>query len=409
MNRRTIARIAGVLFAGVLLPVTALAQKKVELWHVFNLESDMIHGAIKNWNSRNAQVQIEARVLPLAQLNAEFTKAIASGAVPDAILFGGEAMAAFSSQGAFEDITDLVKSSSIRFGDYYAGPRAAGMWGGKIYGLPRAVNTLALYYNADMLSAKGLKVPTTWSEFSAAAATLTDPGKVFGASFSAVQSEEGTFQYLPWLYQAGGSPDKLDSPEARSALQLWVDLVQKGHASKDVVTMRQYEATNTFIAGNAAMVVGGPWELPRIDKDAKFKWGVALLPVHDTKKLRASSLGDFMLAIPKGARNKADAFKVIEYMQSDEVMSTAWDTGRMPPRDGIKANSQKFPEALAVFQEQMKYAKVRGPHPQWPEISRPIQLAIQEALTGKASVNDALNKAAGSLAPIFAKTPLPQQ
>jgi multiple sugar transport system substrate-binding protein len=271
------------------------------------------------------------------------------------------------------------------------------------------VNTLALYYNADMLAAKGVKVPTTWSEFTAAAARLTEPGKVFGVSFSAIQSEEGTFQFLPWLYQAGGSPDKLDSPEARAALQLWVDLVQKGHASRDVVTMRQYEATNTFIAGNAAMVVGGPWELPRVEKDAKFKWGVAVLPVKDDKKISASSLGDYMLTIPRGARNKAEAFKVIEYMQSDEVMATAWDSGRMPPRSGVKANSNKYPEALAAFERQMRHAYVRGPHPQWPEISRPIQLAIQEALTGKAPVADALKKASTAVAPIFAKTPLPPQ
>jgi multiple sugar transport system substrate-binding protein len=390
-------------------PLAALAQKKVELWHVFNLETDMIHGAIKNWNSRNPGVQIDARVVPLAQLNTEFTKALASGSVPDVVLFGGEAMAAYSSQNAFEDLTDLIKGSRIKYADYYAGARAAGTWGGKIYGLPRAVNTLALYYNADMLAAKGVKAPATWSEFSAAAARLTDPGKVFGVSFSAIQSEEGTFQFLPWLYQAGGSPDKLDTPEARAALQLWVDLVQKGHASRDVVTMRQYEATNTFIAGNAAMVVGGPWELPRVEKDAKFKWGVAVLPVKDDKKINASSLGDYMLTIPRGARNKADAFKVIEYMQSDEVMATAWDSGRMAPRAGVKSNSNKYPEALAAFERQMQYAYVRGPHPQWPEISRPIQLAIQEALTGKASTTDALKKASTAVAPIFAKTPLPRQ
>jgi multiple sugar transport system substrate-binding protein len=395
------------LFA--LSPLSAFAQKKIELWHVFNLESDMIHGAIRNWNARNPGIQIDARIVPLAQINTEFTKAISSGSVPDVVLFGGESMAAYSSQNAFEDLTDLLKNSSVKFGDYYPGARAAGTWGGKIYGLPRAVNTLALYYNADMLAAKGVKPPSTWSEFSAAAAKLTEPGKVYGAAFSAIQSEEGTFQFLPWLYQAGGSPERLDTPEARAALQIWVDLVQKGYASKDVVTMRQYEATNTFISGNAAMVEGGPWELPRLEKDAKFKWGVTLLPMKDDKRIQASSLGDYMLTIPKGARNKAEAFKVIEYMQSDEVMATAWDSGRMPPRAGVKATSTKFAGELAVFQEQMRYAKVRGPHPQWPEISRPIQLAIQEALTGKASVNDALKKAAATLAPIFAKTPLPPQ
>lgn len=406
MLKRLIALLALALALG---PGAALAQKKIELWHVFNLETDMIHGAIRNWNARNPAVQIAPRVVPLAQLNTEFTKAIAVGSVPDVILFGGESMASYSSQGAFEDLTDMIKASKIPYGQYYPGPKAAGTWNGKVYGLPRAVNTLALYVNDDMLAEKGVKVPQTWSEFMAAAQKLTVPGKVFGAAFSAIQSEEGTFQFLPWLYQAGASPDRLDTPEAAQALQLWTDLVQKGYASRDVVTMRQYEATNTFIAGNAAMVVGGPWELPRVEKDARFKWSVALLPYHDDKKIRASSLGDYMLAIPKGAKNKEEAFRVIEYMQSDEVMATAWETGRMPPRPGIKTTSKKFPQALTAFEEQMKFARVRGPHPQWPEISRPIQLAIQEALTGRAAPADALSKAAATLKPIFARTPLPAQ
>ena len=40
----------------------------IQLWHVFNLETDMIHGAIKRWNEANPTVQIDAKVLPFAQL-----------------------------------------------------------------------------------------------------------------------------------------------------------------------------------------------------------------------------------------------------------------------------------------------------------------------------------------------------
>ena len=50
--------------------------------------------------------------------------------------------------------------------------------------------------------------------------------------------------------------------------------------------------------------------------------------------------------------------------------------------------------ALKVFQEQMKYAKPRGPHPAWPKISKAIQDAIQAALTGQMSAKDALDQAA---------------
>ena len=69
-----------------------------------------------------------------------------------------------------------------------------------------------------------------------------------------------------------------------------------------MINQRQYEVTNTFMAGNAAMVIGGPWELPRMQKEAKFDWRLALLPVKDGKNIRASSLGGYDFVIPKGAK-----------------------------------------------------------------------------------------------------------
>ncbi|MBV9539308.1 MAG: hypothetical protein JOY70_10280, partial [Acidisphaera sp.] len=48
----------------------------------------------------------------------------------------------------------------------------------------------------------------------------------------------------------------------------------------------------------------------------------------------------------------------------------------------------------------------RGPHPQWPQLSRPIQIAIQEALTGTKPPAAAMKGAAEKIQPILAKTPL---
>ena len=47
----------------------------------------------------------------------------------------------------------------------------------------------------------------------------------------------------------------------------------------------------------------------------------------------------------------------------------------MAPRSGVEIKDPLWPKAYAVFREQMKYAIQRGPHPQWPDLSRPIQVA----------------------------------
>jgi len=399
--------------AALAMPGAAAAQTTVDLWHIFSLETDMIHGAVAAWNESNPDVRIESRVVPLAQLNTEMTKAFATGSVPDLVTVGNESMASFASQGALTDITDLVEGSqSLHFDDYYDGPRASATWDGRVYGVPRAVNTIALYMNREMMAANGLdpdSPPATWAELQRAAATLTDPDAgVYGIAFSAIQSEEGTFQWLPWLQQAGGSVADLDSPEAAAALQVWADLVADGHASQDVLTMRQYEATNTFIAGNTAMVISGPWELPRVSEEARFDWQVGLLPVKDDVGIQASALGGFVFAIPAGSDNVEEAFAVIEYMQSDEVLQNAWDIGRLPPRPSVVIEDPAYAQAYDAFQEQMQFARVRGPHPQWPEISRHIQTAIQEAVAGQSTPEEALAKAAEQVDPMLEEIPLPE-
>lgn len=275
-------------------------------------------------------------------------------------------------------------------------------WRGQIFGVPRE-------YNADMFKAKGLdpnNPPRTWAELRAAAEKLTDPAKsIYGLGYSAIQSEEGSFQFLPVLYQSGASLNNLRSPDALQALTFWADLMKSGFVSRDALTRRQYDVTNTFMAGNAAMVITGPWELPRISKEVKFDWRVTTLPVRDGKNIEASAIGGFNWAIPKGAKNRDAAFRVIEFMSQPQQVQSAWPSGRMPATN-ITLSNPEWPQAYAVFTKQMQSARPLGPDPQWPDISRALQTAIQEALTGVATPQQALDKAALVVEPILQKTPL---
>jgi len=221
-----------------------------------------------------------------------------------------------------------------------------------------------------------------------------------------MQGEEGTFQWLPFLHQAGGSIDKLDQPEAAEALELWANLVKNRSASRDVITQRQYEVANTFMAGNSAMILGGPWELPRMQAEAKFEWRLALLPVKDGKDIKASALGGYDFVVPKGAREVDGAFRFIEFMSNPDILNEGWKSGRLAPRSDVVVAQPLWPQAYATYREQLQFARARGPHPQWPDISRAIQIAIQEALTGAKPANVALQEAAKKIAPILAKTPL---
>jgi multiple sugar transport system substrate-binding protein len=409
LHRRTL--LTTLAATGVLAALPLRAQTgTIQLWHIFNLETDMIHAAIKRWNEANPGMQIEAKVLPFAQITNQLARAVATGDVPDLITINNPDNVGFALQGTLEDLTALVQQSQVIKSSQYTPYRWSTVsWRGKVYGVPRESNTLALYYNADMFKAKGLdpaRPPRTWAELRSHAEKLTDSSKnVFGLGYSAIQSEEGVFQFIPVLYQSGASLNNLRSAEAVEALTFWTDLMKSGLVSRDALTRRQYDVTNTFMAGNTAMVITGPWELPRLAKEVKFDWRVTTLPVRDGKNIEASAIGGFNFAVPKGAKQRDAAFRVIEFMSQPQQVQTAWPSGRMPATNITVANPQ-WPQAYAVFTKQMQSARPLGPHPQWPEMSRALQAAIQESLTGVATPQAALQKAAGVIEPILQKTPL---
>ena len=50
-------------------------------------------------------------------------------------------------------------------------------------------------------------------------------------------------------------------------------------------------------------------------------------------------------------------------------------------------------QAYKVFTEQLAYAKARGPHESWPDISDAISLAFNKSITGDATPEDAAKEA----------------
>ena len=321
-------------------------------------------------------ITIDVRELRFDDLVAETLRAVATRTNPDLIAIDNPDHAAFASQGAFMDITDMVEASDmIEFDRVFPGPASSLTWDDRIYGMPRASNTIALYYNKDLFRAAGLDPdmpPATWDELLSAARTLNDPDNdVYGPAFSARASEEGTFQFLPWAQMAGGSFENINADGVADALDLWNTFLSEGLASHDTLTRGQWDSTGTFNGGNAAMVISGPWELGRMSNDADFDWGVTLMPVKEEGGPRASALGDFNLTIFANSEHGDEAFAFLEYMwsQSDRIWP---EFTRMPAISGVAlapTGNESIDAAAEVFAEQLAYARNRGPHPEWPRIS----------------------------------------
>ncbi len=133
---------------------------------------------------------------------------------------------------------------------------------------------------------------------------------------------------------AGGGYEHINSDGAVKALDIWKTIITEKLASPDTLTRGQWDSTGTFNSGNAAMAISGPWELDRMVNEAKFDWGVALLPVPEVGAERSSAMGDFNWAIFSNTQHPAEAFKVLEYFASQDDRMFK-DFGQLPARSDI--------------------------------------------------------------------------
>jgi multiple sugar transport system substrate-binding protein len=398
MKRALLAGVAIGVFAAAL---PANAQVVLKVWSIDGANAPGIADTLsREFDEQNEDIVVEYRVLQCDELVTESTRAIATGQAPDIISFDNPDFALFSSRGAMLDITDRVAASSvIKTDSYYAGPLNSVTWDGRLYGLPKYTDTIGLFYNKDLFRKAGLDPedpPSTWDELLEAARKLNDPANgVYGITFSARGNEEGTFQFLPWIQMSGGDYTKVNGPGAVKALGLWKTFLDEKLASQDVLSVGQWDSTGFFNNGQAAMAISGPWELNRMSTDAKFEWGVALLPTETEGSQRASALGGFDWGITAQTKHPDEAFRLLEYFYSQEHRFFP-EFSSIPARSDIElppTGVELKDAALVVFQEQLKYAAPRGPHPEWQKISKAIYDAMQAALTGQMSAQAALDQA----------------
>lgn len=246
---------------------------EVTLWHYFEHEANALNKMVKQYNESQKDIYIVPTYVARDELMKQYTIGAVSGELPDIGMVDSPDMASYISLGVFEDISEYVDAWED-LDQFYAGPLASCKdTDGKLHGLPNNSNCLAIACNMDILRAAGIEnPPTTWEEFQKVCEATTDvENGVYGFAMCAISNEEGTFQYIPWMYGAGGDVTDIDSDSNVEALTFLSDLVKKGYMSKEVVNWGQGDAYNAFLAGKAAMLESGTWQIATLDGQDKDK------------------------------------------------------------------------------------------------------------------------------------------
>ncbi len=272
---------------------------------------------------------------------------------------------------------------------------AAGQSGGKTFGTPIGANTLALYYNKAVLKEAGVDIASVkdWESLTAALAKVEKAGKK-GITFSAIGTEEGSFQFLPWFWGSGAKLTDLDSAQAVAAVSLWSDWLKKGYAPNSVINNTQTTSWQEFASGDYAFAENGTWQLANAEK-AGFEYGVLPVPGIDGGNASAPTGGEFVTVPVQGDTGRyATTQKLVSCLTStanlydtDNTLSYVAPTSEVQDKQ-VAENAELKPWVEAVKAARGRTSDDLGT--KYPKISEQLWKAVQSALSGAESPKDAM-------------------
>jgi multiple sugar transport system substrate-binding protein len=280
---------------------------------------------------------------------------------------------------------------------------SAGQSGGKTYGVPIGANTLALYYNKEVLTMAGVDITTVkdWPSLTAALAKVKAAGKK-GITFSAIGTEEGSFQFLPWFWGAGAQLTALDSAQAVSALSLWTDWLKQGYAPNSVINNTQTTSWQEFASGDYAFSENGTWQLANAEK-LGFEYGIIAVPANGGGTAPAPTGGEFVsIPVQSDTGRYATSRQLVACLTSpDNLLTTDNTLSYIAPVAAVQDKQVAADAKLKVWVDAVKAAKGRtGDNlgTKYPRISEPLWTAMQAALSGSKTPQEALSAAQAAAA-----------
>ena len=336
--------------------------------------------------------KIDHQSVPGPTLIQKVLQQASSKSLPDVLMLDNPDIQQIAATGALAPLGDF----GINADGYASGPKAAATYQGKLYALQPGANTIAIFYNKDVLKKAGVEPPKTWDELRSAAKKLTD-GKQYGFAFNATADYEGAWQFLPPMWSNGGDETDLTSPQVAEALQLWKDLVDDGSASKSVINWSQADVNDQFVAGKAAMMLNGPWQIPTLDAK-KVNYGVVPFPVNKPGQKSVAPLGGEAWTVPvTGDKTKmAKAAELVKCMNTDaNQLQNAKEGGVVPTKLALADQFKKEVPSMADFADAVATARARTGKlgPKWPDTAKTIYTGMQLVLTDQADPADAMAKA----------------
>lgn len=392
-------------------PAVAKEPITISFWHTYSENSTEVVALaelIKNFESANQNIQVEAVSVPYNDFRTKLFTSIAGGEAPDLARVDIIWTPELAQMGALASLDDSMKDFQQIRENVFPGPLSTNYWDGHYYGLPMDTNTKVWIFNEDLYAEAGIEsAPTTMDEVAAQCPQFKAafPDKYYFAT-------DGMFAWvtLPWIWSFGGAitdPDittasgYLNSPETVAAYDFLLQMYNNDCISP-VILGDGIDPFTGYAQDMYASLDNGPWTYPIIYGQFPEKT-ISAAPFPTGPGGSIDVVGGENIVLFKQSENKDAAFEFLRYILSDEYQLTMSETGQIPVKANlIDSDVIKNSTYLRVFLEQLRTSNARTAHPQWQRMDEIITEAGQLIMRGEKSPQEALDDAAKQIDAILA-------
>ncbi|MCC6398732.1 MAG: extracellular solute-binding protein [Bacteroidetes bacterium] len=208
-------------------------------------------------------------------------------------------------------------------------------------------------------------------------------------------------QWTPFLWQAGGEEINEDQTRLLISSDAGVQALTLWKTIYDDLDFSRYGLAHDvgFASQNLAMIMDGPWDLPRFRQMRDIDWAVAPLPAGPAG--RATYIAGEHMAMFKQSEHPDEAWAFVKWMVSADVQAQfSMSSGYLPVRKSVleREDYKAFlagDPAMKAFVDQLRWGRGRRPIDyRRVEINRLIAEAIERATLGKQDPRQVLDEAA---------------
>jgi N,N'-diacetylchitobiose transport system substrate-binding protein len=375
-----LAALAGAAAGGA---ATDAQAERLTVWLMVDAQSnwpEAVTAANAAFRQRHPGVEVEVQYQSWGDYKTKFEATLSGRNAPDVIEFGNTDVPKYSAGGV---LAPLDKSVFPNSSTWLGGLAKAGMYNGKLYGVPYYAGARGIIYRKDQYAAAGVKVPKTLGEFVAGGRKLMAkygndpnysafyfPGRNWHAAMGFVYDAGGTIAYTRKGKWVGG----LSSPSSVRGLTQWKNTVLPLSRANKTGDDAHPQQALVFSKGKVGSFIGNGWEWPyALDPkvgNPSLDGKIGAFPLPSTKPGRyvPTFLGGSNLAVPVTSGKKDLAADWIAAYTSTAAETIMVNKGGVIPNSTALAHLTREKPTLAPFAEAAKFSWFVPSTPNWANV-----------------------------------------